>query len=256
MRRAVLVAAVFRKEMALFRRYIFNTLSGVIMIGMVFLVLFLGLKVVGKQDLGGTIEGMIVGFYVWTCAIMSYQILSWGIMDEARAGTLEQLYMSPFGLRQVSFSYVLSHFVISIGVSVPVLLFMMVLTGKYLHIDLATLLPLLVLTMTAGFGLGYMTGGLGLIHKRIQAFFQILQFVFIGFISLPADKSPFFRLLPFTLGSHLISDNMIRNVPIWKMSPLDLILLVLNAALYLTLGIIVFGICEKKARTDGTLGHY
>jgi ABC-2 type transport system permease protein len=252
----ILVGAVFRKEMALFRRYIFNTLSGVIMIGLVFLALFLGLKMVGRQDLGGTIEGMIVGFYVWTCAIMSYQILSWGIMEEARAGTLEQLYMSPYGLRRVSFCYVLSHFVISIGISIPVLAFMMILTGKYLHIDLPTVLPLLIVTMTAGFGLGYITGGLGLIYKRIQAFFQILQFVFIGFISLPVDRSPLFKFLPFTLGSHLISDNMIRDVPLWGMDPLDLLILALASGFYLVLGIVVFGLCERKARTDGTMGHY
>ena len=252
----ILFKNIFVKEFLIWKRYLFNTISAVITIVLIFIVMFVGLKFVGAKNFGSTIEGLIVGFFIWTYSIMAYSSLSWGILEEARVGTLEQLYMSPFGFTWISFFYVISNFILSIGYAVPTLFFMMVITGRYLHIDVISLFPLLLLTMAAGFGIGYITGGMGLIFKRVRAFFQILQFIFIGFISIPVDKYPLLKMLPFSLGAHLIHKNMIDKVPIWRMNFLDLGLLTINAVFYMVVGILIFKFCEKKAKERGTLGHY
>ncbi len=252
----ILFKNIFIKEFLMWKRYLFNTLSAIISIVLIFVVMFLGLKFVGAKNFGSTIEGLIVGFFIWTYSIMAYSTLSWGIVEEARMGTLEQLYMSPYGFTWISFFYVISNFILSIGIAVPVLIFMMMITGRFLHIDVISLFLLLLLTMSAGFGIGYITGGMGLVFKRIRAFFQILQFIFIGFISIPVDKYPIFKILPFSLGTHLIARNMIDGVPIWRMPLLDLIFLLLNAIFYMAAGILIFKIFERMAKERGTLGHY
>ena len=258
MRLWILFKTIFKKEWIDYKRYPFNMLSGIITIYFVFLVFFLGLKFVagGSSKFGSTTEGLIVGFFIWTYAISAYSSLSWSLMNEARAGTLEQLYMCPSGFGWVSVFLIISDFFLSLIFTVPVLFLMMLTTGKFLHLDVISLFPLIALTISAGYGIGFITGGLGLIYKKIQAFFQILQFVFIGFIAAPVDKAPILKILPFSLGTNLIAKNMIYKIPIYRMSVNDLLLLSANAVIYMGIGMLIFKQCEKIAKRRGLLGHY
>ncbi len=58
---------------------------------------------------------------------------------------------------------------------------MMATTGKWMNLDFVSLVPLLAITLLGAYGFGFALGGLALVFKRIQALFQIMQFVFIGF---------------------------------------------------------------------------
>ena len=97
MRHWILFKTIFKKEWIDYKRYPFNMISSIITVYLVFLVFFLGLKFIagGTTKFGSTTEGLIVGFFIWTYAISAYSSLSWSLMNEARAGTLEQLYMCP-----------------------------------------------------------------------------------------------------------------------------------------------------------------
>jgi ABC-2 type transport system permease protein len=253
-----LFKAIFIKEWISLKRYPFNTISAIVTIYAVFLLFFIGYKFIGgnQSTFTRTTEGFIVGFFIWTYSIAAYSTLSWGIIQEARTGTLEQLYMTPLGFAAVSIYTVISNFIWSAVWVVPILILMMITTGRFLHFDLITLIPLLVLTIAGGYGIGFITGGFGLIFKKIQAFFQILQFVFVGFIAAPVDKLPLLKILPFSLGTRMIGQNMIEKLPIYKMPVYDLLILIANAIFYLAIGFSVFKLCEKLAKDRGLLGHY
>ncbi len=253
-----LFTAIFIKEWISLKRYPFNTISAIVTVYLVFLLFFLGYRLIGGQEapFSNTTEGFIVGFFIWTYSIAAYSTLSWGIVQEARQGTLEQLYMTPLGYERVAIYTVISNFIWSLVWVLPVLLLMMVTTGRFLHFDLITLVPLLILTIASGYGIGFITGGLGLVFKKIQAFFQILQFIFVGFIVAPADKVSVFKVLPFSLGTRMIARNMIEKLPIYRMPFHDILILIANAVLYLVIGFFVFKLCEKVAKDRGLLGHY
>jgi len=253
-----LFTAIFIKEWISLKRYPFNTISAVVTVYLVFLLFFLGYRLIGGQEapFSNTTEGFIVGFFIWTYSIAAYSTLSWGIVQEARQGTLEQLYMTPLGYERVAVYTVISNFVWSLVWVLPVLFLMMVTTGRFLHFDLITLVPLLILTIASGYGIGFITGGLGLVFKKIQAFFQILQFIFVGFIVAPADKIPLLKILPFSLGTRMIARNMIEKIPLYNMPVFDILILVVNAVFYLLVGFLVFRLCEKVAKDRGLLGHY
>lgn len=253
-----LFKTIFIKEWIELKRYPFNTISMIITVYLIFLVSFFGYNFFGGNlpSAGKTLEALIVGFFVWTYAIGAYSMLSWGITQEARAGTLEQLYMTPLGYDTVAIYTIIANFFWNLVWVIPILLLMMITTGKYLHLDLVSIIPLLIFTIACGYGIGFITGGLGLIFKKIQAFFQILQFIFVGFIALPVDKYPVFKLLPFTLGAKMIGKNMIDKISIFQMHWGDLLLLVIVAFFYLIIGYAVFKWCEKIAKDKGLLGHY
>ncbi|HEC78476.1 MAG TPA: ABC transporter permease [candidate division WOR-3 bacterium] len=254
----ILFKTIFLKEWIHLKRYPFNTISAIVTIYLVFLLFFLGYKFIGgnQPSFSRTTEGFIVGFFIWTYSIAAYSTLSWGIIQEARAGTLEQLYMTPLGYETVAVFTVISNFIWSLVWVIPILVLMMVTTGRFLHFDLITIVPLLILTIASGYGIGFITGGLGLIFKKIQAFFQILQFIFVGFIVAPIDKAPILKILPFSLGTHLIGMNMMDKVPIYKMPVYDILILIGNALFYLITGFLIFRFCEKVAKDRGLLGHY
>ena len=258
MRDLILFKTVLKKEFIEMKNYLFNTLFGMISIYLIFIFMFFGIKFISPSTVkfGNTIEGLIIGYFIWLSSIFGYSDMSWGIMEEARAGTLEQLSMTPFGLHRVLIYRIISTFLLTFLYTIPMLFLMMITTGKFLHIDLLTVLPLILFTILPSFGLGFTMSGLGLIFKRLQASFQILQFVFIAFLIAPSDKIFAFKFLPFSLGVRLISQNMIHKIKILEMNHLDLIILVIVGFFYFFAGFYIFKVFEKIAKKKGVLGHY
>jgi ABC-2 type transport system permease protein len=250
--------AIFERFWIELKRYAFNTLSGLVTLYLVFLLIFAGAKYArgfGIHLFGESLEGLVVGFLVWTFALAAYSDLSWSIMREAQQGTLEQLYMCPFGFRFVSFAWIASSFLTNFVFSGTLLFLMMVTTGKYLRLPIGTLLRLAFLTVAPIYGIGFVMAGLALVFKRVQAFFQILQFVFVFFLFIPPDRW-WAKTLPLSLGTRLIGKAMTEGQSLWNFPSLDLLVLLGVAAFYLGLGILIFSFCERIAKNRGLLAHY
>ena len=79
-------------------RYLPNTISMIVTFYAIFLLFFLGIRVVGGGAMSGeSSEYLIVSMMLWFLALMAMQGIGWEITNEATRGTLEQLYMSPCG---------------------------------------------------------------------------------------------------------------------------------------------------------------
>ncbi len=240
------------------KRYPFNTLSGLATLYLIFLLLFAGARYaqgLGVNLFGESLEGLVVGFLVWTFAIAAYSDLSWELMREAQQGTLEQLYMCPLGFRFVNLSWIAGSFLTSLLMVGALLGLMMVTTGHFLRLPLGTLLPLLFLTLAPVYGIGFLMAGLALVYKRIQAFFQVLQFVFVALVALPADAA-WGKALPLSLGTRLLGRAMVDGETLFTLPLGDLLALIGTAAFYLLLGIGVFRLFEGIAKDRGLLAHY
>ena len=245
--------AVFERFWIELKRYAFNTLSGLVTLYLIFLLIFAGAKYAqgfGINLFGESVEGLVVGFLVWTFALSAYSDLSWSIMREAQQGTLEQLYMCPFGFRFVSFAWIVSSFLTTFVFSDTLLFLMMVTTGKYLRLPLGTLLPLAFLTVAPIYGLGFVMAGLALVFKRIQAFFPNSPIRVRVFLLHPSGQlvgeNP-----PLSLGTRLIGKAMTEGQTLQDLPPLDLLVLLGVAAFYVGLGL-----CERIAKDRGLLAHY
>ncbi|MEW6522793.1 MAG: ABC transporter permease [Bacillota bacterium] len=249
--------AVFVRNLIMMRRYMANTLSGIITIYIVFMLLFLGVQAMtgGAFAIGATtLEGLVVGYLVWTFAMVGYQDLAWGITNEAQMGTLEKLYLTPIGFRWVNGFSQISGLLVNFAIVGVLLALIMLTTGVSLRVDIVSVVPLLLVTVSAAYGLGFAMGGLALIHKRIQSAFQIVQFVLVAFIAAPA--SPWSRLLPLNLGSRLLTSVMVHGVRLWELPPWDVMISLVVGVAYLWLGLVIMAYHERKARDRGLLGHY
>ncbi len=258
MKRWIVVKAVFGKVITEMRRYLFNTVSGLITMYLVFLLLFIGARVVGGGmfQTGGSLEGLVVGYLVWLLALVAYQDLAWDISSEAEMGTLEQLYLSPTGFAWVNGSFLLVRFLFNLLLSGVILLLMMLTTGRWLNLDLLSLLPLVVITVTAAYGFGFLMAGLALVFKRIQQAFQILQFVFVAFIIVPIGRYAWVKFLPLAMGNDLLRRVMVDGARLWRLPAADIGLAILVGLAYFLAGLAAFGYCVKVARDKGMLGQY
>ncbi len=248
---------MFRKTAITLTRYAFNTGSQIVTFYIVFCLIFFGARALGGAvDMGETLEGILVGYFVWMLAIMAYSDLSWHVANEAQMGTLEQMYLSPAGFHWVNAAYLLSNLIINLIILSILLALMILTTGQRVVLDLVSIVPLLLLTVAPAYGIGMIMGGMALIYKRVQSSFQILQFVFIAFISVPIGRYPLVRFLPLAQGNYLLRQVMIGGARLWELTGSDLLVVMGVAAVYLGLGILIFRRCERVTRSRGLLGQY
>lgn len=257
-RNIVLFITILKRDWLEMLRYPFNMAAGIVTLYLLFLMIFIGYKHIAPNNanFGNNIDGIVVGFMLWTFALLAYSFLAGNIMEEARIGTLEQLYMTQLGFDKLCVFRIIASFLLNFLFVIPTLILMMATTGRWLHIDLLSLIPVSIFTLASVYGLGFICGGLGLIFKQIQAFIGILQFFLVGFIAAPVDKIPWLKILPLSLGTKLISKMMVNKLSIMQLPKTDLFFLFLNGSIYFIIGFYIFQVCEKVAKQKALLGQY
>lgn len=253
--------ASFYKSLVLMRRYLFNTLAQLVSMYMLFAVMFFGGRQLAGAAITNSIEGIIVGYFLWMLIMSAYSSIAGNINNEAQWGTLEQLYMSPLGFDRIVGVKTIVNVCVSLLLATTLLAMMMVTmtlvsAGVSLSFDALTIAPILVLTLAPAVGLGYVFGGLALLYKRVESAFQLMQFVFIGLIAAPVEQFAAFKFAPFSLGSYLLRQAMSEQQSLLELPAADLGLLVAVGVGYLSVGYAVFRFIQTKARKRGVLGEY
>lgn len=253
-----LFRVILKKSWIEMCRYYFDTITSILNNYVIFFFLFIGYKsFLGKSVEGSiTLESLITGYIFWLFSVGTLGGSARIIIQEARSGTLEQLYMTPLGFKAVIFYSIMADFFIQLLNIIPVLLLAMLTTGKMLAIRPFTFVTILFLTMLSGYGIGLAIGGLSLVYKNALAIARSFQFIYIGFISAPIDANQFIKLLPFSLGTKMASQTVTTDISLFSMSISDISILLFSSLTYLVVGFFVIHICENIAKNQGTLGHY
>ncbi|WP_323676696.1 ABC transporter permease [Halorubellus sp. PRR65] len=251
-----LTEALARKRVVILREYPVNTLTQLAVTYLFFAGIFFGGQAVAGAAITDSLPGIIVGFFVWTMAINSFAGAARSIMQEAQWGTLEQLYMSPYGFERVMAANAVVRLVESFAWGAAILVAMLATTGQSLSLDVLTVVPLVVLTVASALGIGFVFAGLALVYKRIDNIFGLLNFGLVFLIAAPTDEYPLFAVLPLSQGSTLLQRAMTDGVALWNLPAVDLVILVATAVGYLGAGVVAFRFAERRARRDGLLGQY
>jgi len=251
-----LLKAVVYRDILIWVRYPLNAALGVFMGVFFFALMFYGGTLVAGPAFSESIEGLIVGYFLWTLSLGAYSGIMNDIQSEASWGTLERHFMTPFGFGPVVFAKSVAIVFRTFLTSAVVLVVMLLITGTSLDLNLLTVLPVATLTIVGALGLGLVMGGLGVLYKRISNVANLLQFGFIGLISAPVFDIPWARFLPLAQGSAMLQRAMRDGVRLWEFDPVTLAVLVGTSVLYLGLGYAIFGLTTRRARKLGVLGDY
>ena len=251
-----LARAVLYREAVLFVRYPANAIGGIVIAVFFFGVLFYGGRMVAGQALTDSIEGIIVGYFLWTLSVGAYSAISSDIGSEVQWGTLERHVMTPFGFAPVALLKGVAKLVRTFLTSGIVLGVMLAVTGTALELNVVTIVVVAGLSITSVLGLGFAAGGITLLYKRIGNWLNLLQFGFVVLVSAPSLDLPWLRVLPLAHGSGLLQRAMLDGTRLWEFPLADLGLLVAVAGGYLGAGYLVFQYATRRARRLGVLGDY
>ena len=251
-----LARAVLYREYLIFVRYPANAIGGIVIALFFFGVLFYGGQMVAGQALTDSIEGIIVGYFLWTLSVGAYSSISNDIASEVQWGTLERHVMTPFGFAPVALLKGVAKIVRTFLTSAIVLAVMILITGTTLALNLLTIVVVATLSIVSVLGLGLAAGGVTVLYKQIGNWLNLLQFGFIVLISAPAFELGWLNLLPLAHGSGLLQRAMVDGTRLWEFTPLELALLLGVAVGYLGAGYVVFQYATRRARRLGVLGDY
>lgn len=253
--RVALARVVVEKHFRLLTRYFVDTAAGVVLTYVMFLMVFFGGASVAPETIDNSLAGIIIGFFVWTMSFGAFQDPSQSLIEEAKWGTLEQLYMSPLPFGEILTYRTAFSVLVNVVTGVVVLLLMMLTTGKWLAFDLVSIVPIVVLTLCTAVGLGFALGGVALVYKRVSNVFLIVQFLFVGALAAPSEPWVY-NLLPLALGYDLLRTVMSEGVAVWNLPTTDLLVLTAVAVAYIVGGFAIFTKMVGVARRRGILGDY
>lgn len=256
-----LLWAEIRRSVTLYLRYPSEAITGVITFTAVFFALFLGIQFVagpGGPQFGARLDTLIITYLIWSLTLFALGDLGWTLQWEAQTGTLEQLFLSPFGPLKVFVLRAIADQVTQLLMTAAVLVLIQLITGRTLHFTPLVVLPLLSI-LAATYGLGLMLGGLALIFKRVQSLLQLSEFILLFMIVTPVERwhgalQVLGMCIPLAPSSGVLRQLLSTATPDFN---LNLYLIgLLNGLVYFLLGLLAFSHAERAAKQRGLLGGY
>ena len=252
------------RDFTLALRYPVEFFFGIFILYVLFLGMFIGAKqLAGNNALAGSLDGIVIGFCMWFFALISINSMSVDIENEARQGTLEQVYLNAASFLGLLWVRGLVKIGLGAGSVVLLSILLQLTTGKYLNLSAAKILPLVLivtLTVTGLAGFGLVLGALSLVFKRIGQLSAVVQFslLFPAYIDLSQLDSPWGDLLvhlPLARGVQMLKALLAEGAS-GVMDPAALAWLLADTLAYVLLGSLVFAAMDRVARRGGMLAHY
>jgi ABC-2 type transport system permease protein len=242
-----------------FLRYPAEVVAGLIITTSVFYGLFLSARYVAGPgfSFGDRLDAIVVGYALWTLTLYIINDIAIGLQLEAETGTLEQVFLSPFGAPRVFLARAFASLALRLTLIVGIIVILMGISGSRLSFPLVLILPLISLLM-AGYGLAFIMGGCALVFKRVQQILGVFQFLLLFLLAAPVEEwtgpMQYLRyLLPMLPSTGLLRDVMARDLGLnWGSYSLAL----LNGLAYLGIGILVFRCAESIGKGRGNLNGY
>jgi ABC-2 type transport system permease protein len=250
-----------RKGLIIMWDYKFSMLMELFGIGMIFIgiTFFVGQGNITQEQIASTILGFFITFY----AMATISTMSWALMNEAQTGTLEQMYMSPTSTQLIILGRSLASLVASTVQVVIVGAVILLLFRVNLALSIHTI-PVMVITLFGLLGVGYLIGGLTLIFKQVGPIANMMQNLlllvngtFLPVSMMPAWMGLIVQFVPSTLGIILLRRVVLDgNTTAALISDGSLLVLAAHSTAFFVGGWILYAICERIARQQGSLGQY
>lgn len=241
--------------------YRFNMITEMVMFAFLFtgISFFMGRGSLVTEELASA----LIGYVLWFYAVIAISNMAWGLREEANAGTLEQMYMSPAPAALVQIGRTLATFVINTLIIGVMSLLLMLVLGFDLPLRWAGLPPFF-LTIMGLYGFGYIIGGATLIFKQVEALANLVQNIilflngtFVSVTLMPGWLEAISRLLPTTEGIIVLRRVLLEGDSLaatWADG--TLVALTIHSVLCFAIGLVIFSICEQIAKRRGLLGQY
>jgi ABC-2 type transport system permease protein len=251
-----LLAGAARRNLIELRRYGFDTVFNLGGILLLFLLMFYGARGLAGPSInnGQTLTALVAGFITFGLVVQSYASIASWTTQEATLGTLEQLAMSPFGLTRVLLSEFAASFAYQLVVVTVMSTVVQAATGRWLRLDVLSIIPIIIPLLLQVLGCGLLLGGLALVFKRVTAVANLMQFAFVAVIAAPVHTYTWMRWLPVALASDLLRQATASDHPAGHVGADTWGTLIVVTVAWLVVGLLVFRRMDRLARDRGLIG--
>lgn len=202
----------------------------------------------------GSKELLLAGYMLWSFSIMAINTMSDTISCEATSGTLEHKYMSIVPLGVLNLAIFIQSFITESLIVAVILIISKIIFNISISFNIISIV-IILLTLMGMYGIGLILGGIALKEKKIGRIVFILQILFLfvsDTITSISNTIKISKFIPLTLGNDLLREAITYG----SINSNKFYTLILISLIWITLGIIVFKIFEKKVKKDGSLGYY
>lgn len=254
-----LFLAELKRSWTQLSRYASEIIGGIVGTTIIFYGLFLSARYIAGPgfQFGDRLDSIIVGYVLWTLMIFILGDIAGGLQQEARTGTLEQLFLSAYRAPTIFLMRSIASLLINLLINLGILLLIIGLTGSHLSFPL-TLLPPLVAVLLGAYGIAFAMGSLALLLKQVQQLLSVFQFALLFLFTAPVETwtgswRTLGRLLPMAPGAGLLRDVMARGLALdWG----SWLIALLNGLCYFGIGVVLFQWAERLVKRQGKLGGY
>lgn len=240
-------------------RYPSEVIGGVVILSAVFYGIFLGTQYMAgpSATFGTRLDTVVVGYVIWSLVLYIVNDIATNLQAEARTGTLEQVFLSPFGAPRVFFARAIASLTLRLCLILIVIAIITTITGSQLSFPPLLLLPLSTLLFGA-YGLAFFIGSVALVLKNVQQLLSLFQFFLFFLLAAPTEDwtglaKTISNVMPILPSTGLLRDLMARDVGLdWHGWAIALA----NGLFYFALGTLLFRWAEGKAKQQGSLGSY
>jgi len=249
----------FWRSWIFFRRYPISNIAYIVITFIVFYGLFLGTRyLAGPVELvGSRLDAFVVGYIVWSLSLSALADISINLQEDMQSGTLEHVYLSPYGPTKIYLARGLARLVINLGITLIVGLLIMVALDHWLRWR-PLALPVMLVTLASAYGFSLFFGGLTLLYKRVGGLFGLVQFLLLYLVLLPVEDQPFAVRIASVLLPIAPTVGLLRQVlsESGQFEPLQAGLALGNALIYVVTGLLLFRKADQSIRASGTVNQF
>jgi len=254
-----------KRRFIMMKRYPLDTIMGMAFLYIFFLFIFLGgkngLVNFGKTpiEFGNSVTSLILGFIVFQTSMMAFGSLARSIDREIKTGTLEQVFLNPFGLSIVLFIRSVAFIAIQLFFIFFWITVLSLTTGVYFKLSTVFLaVPFIILTIIGIQGIGLIMTSLLLIFKKVDIINSLMSMSLIPLAVLPSHiNNDFIYFIPLSGGLKLIRKLFIDGESFFAiLFSYGTSMVILTSAILLCIGLIFFKAAEQRARHSANLGQY
>ena len=266
MKRFRLLQSELLKIIGDLKAYWFNYLFGNLNVFFMFLGIFYAFP--SKNPTTGDIFNFLMGLMIWYYGVHAIDLIAIIIEEEIIEGTLEQIFMSRVSFIKVLFNRIVTQLVFDTIKGIFVFALCVIAFKIPLdflgQVNWLYTLVIFFITLIGLYGIGYMVAGISLIYQKatsVAGACSNLLLFFTGII-ISIDKLPiafrgFSKTLPLYWGINSLKDLCNYDFRIMEVVfSNNFLYLLLSCAFWIVMGIIVFKICERKAKINGVLNQY
>jgi ABC-2 type transport system permease protein len=254
-----LVHNEFLRTSIVFTRYFGESLSGLLVLTLIFYGIFLGSTYLAGPvaQFGNRLESLVVGFIAWTLFIVAFSGIGNGMSEEAQTGVLEQVFMAAHPPLVVFLARALAGLLFVLILNSLVLAILVLVTGVTLQLPWE-IVPVVATVLLAAYGLGFMLGAVALVWKRITQLISLFQFALLFVLVTPFEQLNLasnwvLYMLPAAPGVAMMRETMARGEPL---EIAGLMFSALNGAAFFALGALLFNWSVRYVRKKGLTSGY